>query len=68
MQNAEGESIISVLAGVGWTIPLYTLPNQVLVDVFTTMNPQHRAVTMPVWVAFALFQILWPFYRGKAEK
>lgn len=68
VQNAEGESIISVLGGVGWAIPLYTLPNQVLVDVFTTMNSQHWAVTVPVWVAFVTFQMLCPFYKGKAEK
>lgn len=48
VQNAEGESIISVLAGVGWTIPLYTLPNQVLVDVFAAMNPWNRVDTLPV--------------------
>lgn len=39
MQNAEGESIISVLAGVGWAIPLYTLPNQLLVDVYHDESP-----------------------------
>ncbi len=68
MQNAEGESIISVLAGVARTIPFYTLPSQVLVDVFTTMNPQHCAATMSVWVAFTLFRVLWLFYKGTAEK
>lgn len=48
--------------------PFIHTPQSRAIDMFTAMNPWHRAVTTSIWVAFALCQILWLVQSGKSGK